>query len=187
MVIVNPTARKLPGRKRLHEARDWLDQRGWASEWLTTAAPGEATSLAADAATRGAPLLFVCGGDGTINEAVNGLAGSETALAVIPAGTVNLWAREVGLLAKPEEAVRLAVDGVRRRIDLGRVGDRHFLLMAGFGLDATVAHGVSHRIKGRLGAAAYAYLRRPRGAALSSLAGHTVARRTTAHAGTADA
>jgi YegS/Rv2252/BmrU family lipid kinase len=102
------------------------------------------------------PLLFVCGGDGTLNEAVNGLAGSETALAVIPAGTVNLWAREVGLLKKPPAAVRLAVDGARRRIDLGRAGERYFLLMAGFGLDATVAHGVSHRIKDRFGAAAYA-------------------------------
>jgi diacylglycerol kinase (ATP) len=156
VVIVNPTARKLPSQRRLGEARDWLDKRGWAVEWLETAAPGDATSLAADAARRGVPLLFVCGGDGTINEAVNGLAGSETALAVIPTGTVNLWAREVGLLKKPPEAVRLAVDGVCRRIDLGRAGERYFLLMAGFGLDAAVAHGVSHRIKGRFGAAAYA-------------------------------
>ena len=155
-VIVNPTARKLPSQKRLCEARNWLDERGWAVEWLETAAPGDATSLAADAARRGVPLLFVCGGDGTLSEAVNGLAGSETALAVIPAGTVNLWAREVGLLKKPVEAVRLAVDGARRRIDLGRAGERYFLLMAGFGLDAAVTHGVSHRIKGRFGTAAYA-------------------------------
>ena len=156
VVIVNPTARKLPSQSRLGEARDWLDERGWAVEWLETAAPGDATSLAADAARRGVPLLFVCGGDGTLNEAVNGLAGSETALAVIPTGTVNLWAREVGLLKKPHEAVRLAVDGGRRRIDLGRAGERYFLLMAGFGLDAAAIHDVSHRMKSRFGAAAYA-------------------------------
>ena len=155
VVIVNPTSRKLPSPKRLHEAREWLDERGWATEWLETAAPGDGISLAANAARRGVPLLFVCGGDGTLNEAVNGLAGSETALAVIPTGTVNLWAREVGLLKKPAEAVRLAIEGQRRRIDLGRAGARYFLLMAGFGLDAAVAHGVSHRIKGRFGAAAY--------------------------------
>ena len=156
VIIVNPTARKLPSPGRIREVRDWLDERGWAIEWLETAAPGDATSLAANAARRGVPLLFVCGGDGTLNEAVNGLAGSETALAVIPTGTVNLWAREVGLLKKPAEAVRLAVDGARRRIDLGQAGERYFLLMAGFGLDAAVTHGVSHRIKGRFGAAAYA-------------------------------
>src|SRR6266511_2839381 len=145
VVIENPTARKLPSQRRLGEARDWLDERGWAVEWLETAGPGDATSLAADAARRGVPLLFVCGGDGTLNEAVNGLAGSETALAVIPTGTVNLWAREVGLLKKPHGAVRRAVDGGRRRIDLGRAGERYFLLMAGFGLDAAVTHDVSHR------------------------------------------
>jgi diacylglycerol kinase (ATP) len=93
VVIVNPTARKLPSQKCLREARNWLDERGWAVEWLETAAPGDATQLAADAAHREVPLLFVCGGDGTLNEAVNGLAGSETALAVIQSGTVILWAR----------------------------------------------------------------------------------------------
>ena len=123
VVIVNPTARKLPSQRRLGEARD----AGHPTEDLRVAAPGDATSLAADAARCGVPLLFVCGGDGTLNEAVNGLAGSETALAVIPTGTVNLWAREVGLLKKPHEAVRLAVDGGRRRIDLGRAGERYFL------------------------------------------------------------
>jgi YegS/Rv2252/BmrU family lipid kinase len=156
VVVENPTARKFPSRKRLDEARDWLNQRGWKVEWLETAARGDATSIATDAARRGVPLLFVCGGDGTLNEAVNGLAGSETALAVIPAGTVNLWAREIGLLKNPVEAIRVAVEGARRRIDLGRAGERYFLLMAGFGLDATVAHGVSHRIKDRFGATAYA-------------------------------
>jgi diacylglycerol kinase (ATP) len=156
VVIVNPTARKLPSRKRLKEAREWLDERGWAVEWIETAEPGHATSLAADAARRGLPLLFVCGGDGTLNEAVNGLAGSKTAVAVIPAGTVNLWAREVGMLKRPAEAVRLAVEGVAQRVDLGVAGSRYFLLVAGFGLDGAVAHGVSERIKKRFGAAAYA-------------------------------
>jgi YegS/Rv2252/BmrU family lipid kinase len=156
VVVLNPTARKLPGRKRLREASNWFEQRGWAVQWIETSAAGEATALAGDAARRNVPLLFVCGGDGTINEVVNGLAGSETALAVIPAGTVNLWGREIGVLGTPVESVRLAVEGTRRCIDLGRAGERYFMLMAGFGLDATVTHGVSHRIKNRVGAAAYA-------------------------------
>jgi diacylglycerol kinase (ATP) len=156
VIIVNPSARKLPKRARLIEAYEWLRANGWTVERIQTAGPGDATRIAAAAAQRGVPLLFVCGGDGTLNEGANGLAGSETALAVIPAGTVNLWAREVGLLKKPVEAVRLAAEGERRRVDLGRAGSRHFLLMAGYGLDATVAHRVSHSVKGRLGAAAYA-------------------------------
>ena len=156
VIIVNRSARKLPKRARLLEADEWLRANGWTAERVETSGPGDATRIAAASAQRGVPLLFVCGGDGTLNEAVNGLAGSETALAVIPAGTVNLWAREVGLMKKPVEAVRLAVEGRRRRVDLGRAGSRYFLLMAGYGLDAAVAHRVSHGVKGRVGAAAYA-------------------------------
>jgi diacylglycerol kinase (ATP) len=156
VIIINPSARKLPKRARLLEAYEWLRAEGWAVERVETSGPDEATRIAATAARQGVPLLFVCGGDGTLNEAVNGIAGSETALAVIPAGTVNLWAREVGLLKTPLQAVRLAVEGERRRVDLGRAGARHFLLMAGYGLDAAVAHRVSQSVKGRLGAAAYA-------------------------------
>jgi YegS/Rv2252/BmrU family lipid kinase len=156
VVVLNPTARKLPGKQDLAAARGWLESGGWSVEWIETSRSGHATELAAIAAERQIPLLFVCGGDGTLNEAVNAVAGTETALGVIPAGTVNLWAREVGLLKRPLEAVQLAVKGVRRRVDLGRAGDRYFLLVAGFGLDAAVTHGVSHRLKSRVGAAAYA-------------------------------
>ena len=156
VIIVNPSSRNLPKRARFAEADEWLRAHGWTAEWVETAGPDDATRIAAKAARDGIPLLLVCGGDGTLNEAVNGLAGSETAMAVIPAGTVNLWAREAGLLKKPVEAICLAVEGVRRRVDLGRAGERYFLLMAGYGIDATVAHRVSRGIKGRLGAAAYA-------------------------------
>ncbi len=156
VIIVNPRAHNSPKRARIVEADRWLRARGWTPEWVETAGPDDATRIAAKAANDGVPLLFVCGGDGTLNEAVNGLAWSETAMAVIPAGTVNLWAREVGLMKQPLEAVRLAVEGVRRRVDLGRAGTRYFLLMASYGIDAAVAHRVSRDVKGRLGAAAYA-------------------------------
>lgn len=155
-VIVNPAAHNLPRRERLREADRWLRERGWQVEWMETQRPGDATPMAARAAERGQPIVFVCGGDGTLNEAANGLAGSETALAVIPAGTVNVWAREIGLPRRPLQAVRRSLEGERRRIDLGRCGDRHFLLMAGYGLDGAVARRVSQAVKGRLGATAYA-------------------------------
>src|SRR3972149_6492638 len=59
---------------------------------------------------------------------------------VRPGGTSNLWARELGVREKPVEAVRLAVEGVRRHVDLGRAGSRYFLLMAGYGIDAAAIH-----------------------------------------------
>ena len=156
VVIVNPAAHNAAKRKALSAAHEWLREQGWKAEWAETSGVGDATSAAAMAAEHRVPLVFVCGGDGTLNEAVNGLAGSETAVSVIPSGTVNLWARETGLLKKPAEAVRLAVEGVRRRIDLGRAGARYFLSQVSFGVDAAVVHRASHDMKGKVGAAAYA-------------------------------
>lgn len=156
LVIVNPAARNLPSRRRLDEAIRWLNSRGWQVEQQETDGPGQATELAAGAAGRGLPLVFVCGGDGTLNEAANGMAGSDTALAVIPAGTVRIWAREVQIPRRPVEAVKAAVEGERRRIDLGRAGERYFLLMAGYGLDGAIARRVHLGLKSRLGAATYA-------------------------------
>jgi diacylglycerol kinase (ATP) len=155
LIIVNPAAHNAAKRKALSVANGWLREQGWKAEWAETSGAGEATNLGAKAAAMGVPLVLVCGGDGTLNEVVNGLAGSETAVSVIASGTVNLWAREIGLLKKPVEAVRLAVEGIRRRIDLGRAGSRYFLSQVSFGVDAAVVHRVSHDMKGRLGAAAY--------------------------------
>jgi diacylglycerol kinase (ATP) len=156
IVIVNPAAHNAAKRKALRAAEVCLREQGWKAEWAQTSGAGDAITMAAKAADRRVPLVFVCGGDGTLNEAVNGLAGSETAISVIPTGTVNLWAREIGLLKKPAEAVQLAIDGVRRRVDLGKAGSRYFLSMASFGIDAAVVHRVPHGVKGRVGAAAYA-------------------------------
>jgi YegS/Rv2252/BmrU family lipid kinase len=157
VVIVNPAAHNLPSPKRLQEAADWLQAEGWEVEWQRTEAPGQATAMAAAAAARGVPIVFACGGDGTLNEVVNGLAGSETAMALIPAGTVNLWARELRMhKKKPLDAVRLAIGGDLRRVDLGRAGSRYFLCVASYGIDAAVTAGVAHPVKARFGAIAYA-------------------------------
>lgn len=156
LVIVNPVAHNLPSRRRLEEVRETLEAGGWQTEWRETEWPGHARHLAAAAAERAVSLVLVCGGDGTLREAACGLAGTETALAPIPAGTVNIWAREMGFPLRAEAAARAVLEGERRRVDLGRAGDEHFLLMAGFGLDGQIARTVSLRLKRRLGAAAYA-------------------------------
>ena len=139
--------------ERLRAAIDGLT--GWETSLETTAAPGHATELARVAAQRGLDAVVACGGDGTVHEVANGLAGSPTALAVVPGGTANVWAKEARLPRRPAAAVRLLAEGETRTIDLGRAGDRYFLLMAGVGFDAAIVRRVSGALKRRLGAASY--------------------------------
>ncbi|HEV2124685.1 MAG TPA: diacylglycerol kinase family protein [Chloroflexota bacterium] len=153
VLLVNPTAGMRPASIQLLEAE--LRSRGADVETATTTRAGEGTIIAQQAAEAGADVVLVCGGDGTLNEAVNGLAGTSTALATFPAGTVNVWAREVGIPTDPVRNAALLWEGERRRIDLGRAGDRYFLLMAGIGFDADVAAQVTSVEKKRWGALAY--------------------------------
>lgn len=165
LLVVNPVARGLPPLRRIEEAADWLRARGWEVALETTAAPGDATRLARRATAGGPSVVVACGGDGTIHEVINGLAGSEVALAAIPGGTANVWAKDARLPRDPLEAARIIDEGSCRRLDLGLIewearcgGEaerRYFLLMAGIGLDAHVVARVNKGLKGRLGAASY--------------------------------
>ena len=153
LFVLNPIARGAPPIERLREAIGELD--GWETSLEATAGPGHATELARAAAERGLDAVVACGGDGTAHEVANGLAGSPTALAVVPGGTANVWAKEIRLPRKPAAAVRVLAEGETRTIDLGRAGDRYFLLMAGVGFDAAIVRGMSGALKRRLGAASY--------------------------------
>jgi len=160
LIIINPVSPNLPSRGHLREAADWLKAQGWRADWASTRWAGEATPIAGRAVREGRDLVVVCGGDGTINEAINGLAGSQTPLAVIPAGTANVWAKEVRLPRRPLDALQVALHGQARRIDLGRAGagqeQRYFFLMAGIGLDGQIAASLPLEVKRYLGATAYA-------------------------------
>jgi len=162
VLIVNPVAGGLRSLEGVREAARWLEGQGWQVDWQATEGPGHAIVLARRAAAAGLAVAVACGGDGTIGEVADGLAHSETALAVIPGGTADVWAREVRIPRDPLKAARLVVEGERRRMDLGLAQGsglppegRHFLLMAGVGLDALVVRRVQHDVKRRLGAAAY--------------------------------
>ena len=155
VLIINPTAHNVPALKLRREAEEWLREAGWRFRWEQTTETGEATAIAARAAAEGVPLVLACGGDGTVNEVANGLAGTETALGTLPAGVSNIWAREAGISRKPVEAARLMATGERRLIDLGKAGDRYFMLFAGIGIDAQITRNVSLTMKRRVGAAAY--------------------------------
>ena len=166
LIVRNPRARRAPSEAALREAAEPLRAKGVWIDLRSTEAPGHAREIAAEAARDGVDLLVAAGGDGTIHEAINGLAGSDTALSAIPSGTANVWAREVGI---PRGSRALAwIEGARRvRIDLGRAefedpvgsrSERLFLLMCSTGLDAEVVRriGGGGRAKRRLGKILYA-------------------------------
>ncbi len=153
ILIANPAARGAPPVERLRAAIDGVP--GWDISLEPTKAAGHATELARDAADRGLDAVIASGGDGTVNEVANGLAGSKTALAVMRSGTANVWAKEARLPRDPAAAAQLLADGETHTIDLGLAGDRYFVNVAGVGFDAAIVQEVSGGLKRRLGATAY--------------------------------
>ena len=91
-------------------------------------------------------MLVACGGDGTLNEVVSGMAGSDVPLLVIPGGTSNVLAREIGLPRDLPACAALLRRGAIRRISLGQAGDRRFVLMAGIGVDAGIVAASNSRL-----------------------------------------
>ncbi|HEX6235889.1 MAG TPA: diacylglycerol kinase family protein, partial [Acidimicrobiales bacterium] len=114
-----------------------------------TSRRGHATRLAQGAAASGVDAVVVLGGDGTLNEAANGLAGSACALAPLPGGSTNVFARTVGLPNDPIEATGVLLDALARRsvrrVGLGSVNGRYFLVHTGVGFDAAVVEQVERR------------------------------------------
>ena len=112
---------------------------GDSAEVFVTERPGHARQLAAVAANRGARLVLAWGGDGTINEVACALAYHDVPLGIIPAGSGNGLARELGVALKPETAIAEALKAEPRRIDTGDLDGRLFVNIAGIGFDAHVA------------------------------------------------
>jgi diacylglycerol kinase family enzyme len=110
---------------------------------------GHATRLAQGAAAEGVDVVVVLGGDGTLNEAANGLAGTDTALAPLPGGSTNVFARTLGLPDDPIEATGVLLDALAhdsiRKVGLGSVNSRYFLFHVGVGFDAAVVREVERR------------------------------------------
>ncbi|MFE9396256.1 diacylglycerol kinase family protein [Streptomyces flavidovirens] len=147
--------------KLAQQVRDVLVRHGCTDvRWTSTTAERPCGDLAAYTAAGRVDLVVVCGGDGTVRACADELAGSGTALAVVPCGTGNLLARNLGLPTKPAAALDRALSGDRVRIDVGRVsGDSlvptRFTVMAGAGFDAVMVRDASPRLKASLGWFAY--------------------------------
>lgn len=156
MLVFNPTAGQAELLDReLNGAAEVWRERGWQVDLCPTQAAGDGRRLGQVAAEQGYDLVVAAGGDGTINEVVNGLAGTATALATLPLGTMNVWARELRLPLQPRAAAEAILSWKVRPIDLGRAGERYFLLMAGIGFDAAITAAVGANEKRRFGALAY--------------------------------
>ncbi len=147
LLIVNATASSVTARRRV------IIQKALGAdhdlEVAETSRRGHAARLARGAAAEGVDVVVVLAGDGTLNEAADGLVGTETAIAPLPGGSTNVYARTLGIPDDPVEAAGALLDSLDRRsfqrIGLGRVGDRHFLFHCGVGFDAAVVESVERR------------------------------------------
>lgn len=154
MIIFNPVA----GRRRrgfLMRVLKALDKYDCEVDLRETNGHGEARVLAEEAVAEGWDVVAAAGGDGTVNEVANGLYGSDLPLAVIPMGTANVLAAEIGLPWRAKEIAHLIAAGEARPVHVGVVNERLFVMMAGVGFDAKVVAAVSSRIKRLIGKAAF--------------------------------
>jgi diacylglycerol kinase (ATP) len=160
LLVYNPSAGTRTDFGAVDIALDVLRSGGWDAEARQTISGGDATKFTRQAAEAGYGAIFAVGGDGTVNEVMNGLLGSNTSLGVLPFGTANVWAKEMGLpMNDMAAAARLQVNAPSVYVDAGEVcgdgfGPRAFLLWCGVGFDAHITAEVEPQraLKRRLGA-----------------------------------
>lgn len=154
-VIINPSSRPTA---ILHILNSVCHELGVAWEIEVTRGPGDGFRMAQAARDRGVPVVAVYGGDGSVMEAARGLMGGSTQLAILPGGTANAVAVELGIPLDGAQAIRLACGegAVSRPLDMGRVGDVYFVLRAGIGISAEQVRKADRAFKNRFGKMAYA-------------------------------
>jgi YegS/Rv2252/BmrU family lipid kinase len=160
-VILNPVKVEDPDAFRTMVGRT-ASGAGWTvSSWAETTIEDPGRAMAEEAAVSGAELVIVCGGDGTVRTVCAELAGTGVPVGVVPAGTGNLLARNLGIPLQLQAAIDVALHGQDRAIDLVKVSgdgiedDSHFMVMAGMGFDAAIMEGANEQIKAKVGWLAY--------------------------------
>ena len=148
-IIINPAARGARAKM------DRLRKISGSAVIKATKGPGDAEAQAERAVEQGYQTIVAAGGDGTINEVVNGIAGASVNLGILPLGTVNVFAQELGLPLKLEKAWDVIEKGETRPIDLAVANGHHFVQMAGIGIDAQVVKETSKATKRVLGPLSY--------------------------------
>lgn len=153
LIVLNPAAGH---HKRAHIDRvvAALQERGIRSDIYETRGPGDAMN-ALPRLRDDFDIVVAAGGDGTVNEVLNGLGGSRATLGIIPCGTTNVLATELGLPSQPEKIAAVLADGIDREVYAGQVNGRRFGMMVGIGYDAWVVDGVDPALKKKIGKLAY--------------------------------
>ncbi|HYJ22152.1 MAG TPA: diacylglycerol kinase family protein [Solirubrobacterales bacterium] len=161
LIIVNPVATTVSDR--LRNLVVYALQGRYEVEAVSTEAQNHATEIGREVADHGYDIVVAFGGDGTLNEVANGLAGTDVPVSVLPGGSTNVVCRTLGMpndvVDATEHLLTLADNWAPRKIDLGKVDDRHFVFACGVGIDATVVERVdAHpRMKSRMGPYYYSW------------------------------
>ncbi|MBM6616648.1 diacylglycerol kinase [Bacillus suaedaesalsae] len=156
-IIYNPTSGRELFKKHLPEVLQKLEQAGYETSCHATTGAGDATNAARTAVERRYDLVVAAGGDGTINEVVNGLADAEyrPKVGIIPVGTTNDFARALGVNKSIEDATDIICEGIPVPIDIGKVNDTYFINIAGGGRITELTYEVPSKLKTMLGQLAY--------------------------------
>jgi YegS/Rv2252/BmrU family lipid kinase len=164
IIICNPAA-KSSSDKKIERASHFLKSRGHNVELFFTERRGHAENLARQAVKVSPMLIIAAGGDGTFNEVVNGIAGSEIPMAILPLGTTNVLAKELHIPEDVDGALEVAIKGNPKTISLGKITaarhlspvTRYFILMAGIGFDGEAVFNVNETLKKYSGQGSYIY------------------------------
>ena len=154
VVVLNPASGGAVDRPTIEKA---LAEVGLEANVVETSEDDPGDGIASQAVRDGARVVVAVGGDGTVRACLDALTGTQTALGVVPTGTGNLLARNLGLPDDPVQALELVIGGDRRTMDVGRANGEAFAVMAGTGFDALMIRDADARVKDRLGAAAYVF------------------------------
>ena len=154
-LIINPSSGRWRAKKSLSKINKVFQNSCLKIDMFFTCQKGEATLVARQAVRNKYDLVIAAGGDGTINEVINGIIGSKAALGIIPIGTVNVFALEMGIPLDIVKACRVIIRNKRKIVDLGKADNYYFLLMAGIGFDAQVIQSVRLSLKRFIGRFAY--------------------------------
>jgi len=142
-LIANPAASGIRTEKAIPQITDFFNKSGVGLSLAYTSKPYEAISLAKNSCGQNFDAIVAVGGDGTVNEVVNGIANSQEILGIIPTGSANDFAKGLQIPGQIVEACKSILAIKTRRIDIGKVNDRYFINIAGVGLDAQVSEAAS--------------------------------------------
>ena len=156
-ILVNPLAGEGEAKITVKKIRKALNKRMPESkiDIIFSRTKGDLSTLAKEAVRDECEMVVAVGGDGAINEVIQGLAGSSVVLGIIPRGTGNVFAQEMKIPNNIDQACKILETGEIRRVDLGKVSDRYFLWLAGIGVDALVAQELTSEAKDKLGIFSY--------------------------------